>query len=48
MVIALRRPAFLVRLRSLIIRSDSAVGAVCAEFVVIINVIVIVVIVVIM
>ena len=37
MVIALRRPAFLARLRSLIIRSNSAAGAVCAEFIAIIN-----------
>ena len=47
-MIALRRPAFLVGLRSSMIRSNGAVGAVCAEFVVIINVVVIVVIVVIM
>ena len=46
-MIALRRPAFLVRLRLLIIRSNSAVSVVYTEFVVIINIIVIVVIVVI-
>ena len=48
MVMALRRPAFLVGLRSSMMRSDGAVGAVCAEFVVMINVVVIVVMVVIM
>ena len=41
MVMALRRPVFLAGLRSSMMRSDGAVGEVCAEFVVMIGVVVV-------